>query len=795
MRRELFQRTLLIGLFLLASAGIAVGPQLRAQTAVNPVNQTQWVTCPGVPRREFGVCFFRRTFDLASVPMHFALHASGDNRYELFVNGARVLEGPARGDLNHWRYETTDIAPQLRPGSNVIAAIVWNFAGQAPMAQMTHTTGLMVAAEGGQGALINTGADWKSIPDAAETMILIGSQLHYAYSVVGPGERVDASRYPWGWQQAGFDDSVWKPAVSQGRAGLRGIQDTHSRWMMVARSIPLMDEKPERLERLVRASGPAGFEAAADFLQGAKPLTIPARSHVILLLDQGYETTAYPELKTSGGKGSSITLTYAEALLDSHMQKGNRNETEGKHIVGFSDQFLPDGGSQRLFRPLWWRAYRYVQLDIHTSGQPLALDDFHGAFTAYPFAEKATFRSSDPQLEKIIATGWRTARLCAHETYMDCPYYEQLQYVGDTRIQALVSLYMSGDDRLVKNAIELINESRFPEGLTQSRYPSHLPQMIPTFSLYWIGMLHDLWWYRGDNDFIRTFLPGERGVLGWYEDHLTASGLLGKLPWWNFVDWNKDFKSGVPPQEADGQSAILTLEFANALKEAADLETALGNSGRARHYTQLASHLVQNVMKSCWDANRQLLADTPARKNFSQHANILGVLTGAIAPAEQRAVLEKVLSDTSLTQCSYYYRYYLFQAMQKAGLAGQYLDQLGPWRNMLALGLSTWAETPEPTRSDCHAWSAHPNIGLLAIVAGIEPGAAGFSKVRIAPHLGSLHQLDASVPHPDGTISVSYVVTGDRLKARVTLPPGLTGDFVWKGKQTPLHAGEQQLNL
>ncbi|WP_372490084.1 hypothetical protein [Chitinophaga sedimenti] len=31
--------------------------------------------------------------------------------------------------------------------------------------------------------------------------------------------------------------------------------------------------------------------------------------------------------------------------------------------------------------------------------------------------------------------GWRTSRLCAYETYMDCPYYEQLQYIGDTRIR------------------------------------------------------------------------------------------------------------------------------------------------------------------------------------------------------------------------------------------------------------------------------------------------------------------------------------------------------------------------
>ena len=94
-------------------------------------------------------------------------------------------------------------------------------------------------------------------------------------------------------------------------------------------------------------------------------------------------------------------------------------------------------------------------------------------------------------------------RLCSHETYMDTPYWEQLQYVGDTRIQALVTLYLSGDDRLVRNAIQQFDESRIPDGITQSRYPTELPQVIPPFSLFWIGMQHDLWWYGGDRAFAR----------------------------------------------------------------------------------------------------------------------------------------------------------------------------------------------------------------------------------------------------------------------------------------------------
>jgi alpha-L-rhamnosidase len=562
--------------------------------------------------------------------------------------------------------------------------------------------------------------------------------------------------------------------------------------MLIPRSIPLMEEKTERLGKIVRAQG---VEASAGFLEGHAPLTVPAAAHVTLLLDQNHLTTAYPELVLSGGRGAEITLTYAEALVTPDRKKGNRNETEGKEIRGFEDVFLPDGGSHRLFRPLWWRTYRYLQIDVKNGSEPLVLEDFRGLFTAYPFSMRASFESDSPELEKMWQVGWRTARLCAHETYMDCPYYEQLQYVGDTRIQALISLYLTGDDRLVKNAIELLNESRNPEGLTESRYPTFLPQYIPPFSLLWVGMMHDLWWYHGEAEFLRDYLPGTRDVLGWFESRLTPSGLLGRLEWWNFVDWTQDFRNGVPPQEADGQSSILSLQFVAALREAADLEASFGRSERAAYDRALAGKIAAAVRQTCWDPARHLVADTPARRHFSQHANVLAVLEDVIPPADQPAVMKTVLSDRTLTQCSYYFRFYLFRAMKKVGLADEYLAQLGPWRQMLELGLTTWAEKPEPTRSDCHAWSAHPNFDFLATVAGIEPGAPGFGEVSIRPHLGRLGQLKATLPHPQGEISVSYQRRGEGLVADVSLPGKLSGWFYWRGKKVALHPGSQHLEF
>ena len=128
-------------------------------------------------------------------------------------------------------------------------------------------------------------------------------------------------------------------------------------------------------------------------------------------------------------------------------------------------------------------------------------------------------------------------------------------------------------------------------------------------------------------------------------------------------------------------------------------------------------------------------------------------------------------------------------------MADDYLRLLKPWHDMVALGLTTWAESPEPTRSDSHAWSAHPNYDLLTIVAGIRPKTAGFGEVRIEPHLGGLKRVHATLPTEKGLIEVQYQRATKGIATEVTLPQGVSGEMIWSGRKIPLHSGMQNLNL
>jgi alpha-L-rhamnosidase len=781
--------------------------------------KAQWIAWPEAPQRDTGIFHFRKTITLMELSKKFIVHVSADNHFVLFVNGTRIGEGPASSDLGHWKYETFDLRPFLKLGSNVIAGTVWNFGTLAPVAQMTSRAGFVLQGDSSSEEIANTDQSWEvEIEKGHEPSRVDFMALMKTYYAGPPGEIIDGRKYDWNWNKPtagipadGHDErpNGWRKAATIGPGAARPSSDTRTVWMLQPDPLPAMEytDFPLGTIAISKGFGSGQTPSANDVTNATLGLALHVQPHskATLLVDAGTLTTAYPELTVSGGGvGARIRVTYAEALVDDRGEKANRNAIDGRHILGVYDEFITDGGRHRTFTPLIWRTWRFMQIDLTAEDEELSVDGITAHFTAYPFREQASFSSDDADLAKIWEVSWRTARLCAHETYMDTPYYERLQYVGDTRIQALISYVVGGDDGLARQAIDTIDNSRIPDGITTSRYPSQLPQIIPTFSLMWVGMVRDFSMYRDDPAFVRSHLGGTRTVLDWFMARQRADGLIGRLPWWPFVDWTKDFHDGVPPQDAEGGSAAITLQLIEALRDAADLETRFGDPARAKMYSSRADAAADAVRRLCWDEKTGLLADTPAKAHFSQHANALAIWLDVIPPARHRDVMEKILAADAdvvagrtprMSDASYYFRFYLARALEHAGMADEYVATLHPWRRMLGLGLTTWAETPEPTRSDSHAWSAHPNYDLLRLVVGIRPAAPGFAELVIEPHLGGLKKVEAVMPHPRGTIEVSYAVGNSGTTARVVVPSGLPAKLVWRGRTYALRAGEQRLQL
>lgn len=766
-----------------------------------------WITVPEINPQNYGVYYFRKFLYLKEQPDKVPIKVSADGRYMLYVNGTLVSQGPAKSDLKHWNYERIDIAPFLKSGNNVVAARVFNEGKFHAESHLSKYTAFLIAGENENAQQWDTNSTWSCVQDHAYTPL---PTVWTGYFAVSPGETVDMHLQVTDWKEHTCNLSSWKQAKAFAVPRYNNSvvpYGTASTWQLQPSPLPQMEMKMQRIKSVRKST----ISLPDAFLKGNSPVTIPANTVTTILLDQQQVTNAFLTLNLSKGKNAKISIAYQEALYkktdnpersdmgEPVYKKSNRNDIEGMFIGGRKDSVICSGAEVQSYTTLTWRTYRYIQLNIQTSEDSLIIKDIYGTFTGYPFRLASTLDTQDKELQKIIDIGWHTARLCANETYMDCPYYEQLQYWGDTRIQALISLYNTRDDRLVKNFLNQADISRQPEGITLSRYPSTSDQIIPAYSLAYILSLHDYLMYGYDKNFVARKLSGVRQILEYYHQYQLEDGRVKGLPWWNFSDWVEDegWAAGVAPSGKDGCSATTDLFLLLAYQAAASLEKHSGMEVYRNLYEQRAEQIKKAVISKYWNNDKHLFADDAEHKYYSQHTNSLAILAHVIEGEGALLLARHIADNHDISQASVYFKFYLDEALTLAGLGDEYLSRLDIYRKNISMGLTTWAETSnlETTRSDCHAWGSSPNIEVYRTILGIESDGPEFSKVKITPHLGSISEIGGSIPWRKGDIKVKYTLSGKHLKAAILLPEGLSGKFIWNNKEYAIHSGNNLLNL
>jgi hypothetical protein len=670
----------------------------------------------------------------------------------------------------------------------------------------------LLEAEGAHSELVATrSAAWETKPVNGIGFSMPSGMRRRAW-FVEPIQTTDGAAYPWGIEMGEVEG--WEPATAR-REDVTfpfGIYPMH---VLQPAMLPAQMSAPRRAGRVrhvsdaawsdpqsvavvAEASLPSEVAAWQSLLDGSAPLVIPPHAHRQVVLDLEQYVCAYPQVRLSGGSGSEFIIGWAEALyLDvSGRAKGQRDEVEGRTFIATCrDVILPDGGAQRQFEPLWWRAGRFVQLLVETGDQPLTVEELGLLETRYPLEMESRFRSSDPRLDVVTPVALRGLQMCAHETYMDCPYYEQMMYVGDSRLEALTTYAISADDRLPRKAITLFGLSRLPDGLTQARYPSRDVQVIPPFALWWIGMVYDYALWRGDRSFIAEMLPGVRSVLDGFLAHVHPDNLLHAPDGWNFTDWISNWPLGVPPDGFSGCSGLLNWHLVYTLGLAARLEEWAGEGLLAQRWRGWRDALATASKAVFWDEQRGLLADDRAHTHFSEHTQCLALLSGALAGEPYARTAQNLLGDASLTRTTIYFDHYLFETYRLLDQPAAFFERMGLWFDLPEQGFKTTPEHPEPTRSDCHGWGAHPLYHYFATLLGIRPASLGFDHVEIAPMPGHLTNLSGEMVHPRGRIEADLHFEDHRLRGNVSLPAGLSGTLRYSGKTRDLRPGPQPVEL
>jgi len=753
----------------------------------------------GASRREHELVYFRRTFDVPTGrACRLTVRVTADSRYRLYLNGQSVSVGPAKGDSHTHYYETVDLTGLLRPGVNALAVLVLHYAGSrpwkmganGPISVWRSDTGALLLEgelEDENGVCIealHTNSEWKCRRDDGYAL----TASPFTQWLGGP-EKVDGAKRPHGWQSSGFDDGEWENAAICSDTG--NDYGELAAWPLTSRPIPQLYERESRFVRATRSEG-VRVEAIEAMLCQAAPLQVKPGSTVALELDAGELVTGYLNVKIRGGAGAEVRLLGAECYepLESDPRgnrlKGVRDRAEGQKLVGEYDVYSAAGvgqgdGDFEIYEPFAFRTFRFVRIEFTAAEEELQVHDVGFRDTGYPLQVEGEFACSDAELTQLWQLSLRTLQRCMHETYEDCPYYEQLQYTMDTRLQMLFTYQVSRDDRLARRAIHDFYSSMLPSGMLQCRYPSVYTQVIPSFSLYWIHMLHEHYMHYGDLTLVRRYLHGAIAVLDWFERHRTPEGIVGMTPpeYWTHFDWVQEWPGGAPPSKDEGPMILHSLMYAVALNKAGDLFEWNGWKEAASEYRARAEELNRAVVRTAWHGEERYFSNNSRTKDFSQHPQLWAVLSGAAAGDEAADLLDRTMRDSALPVLSVPMTYQLFRALEAVGKYEASFGLWERWRSVIGLNMTTLPEVFHRTpRSDCHAWSAVPLAEFACGILGVKPAEPGYERIRVEPHPGPLTWAKGTVATRHGPVHVEWSRDNGRFRISVSGPENIPAELV-----------------
>lgn len=724
---------------------------------------------------------FRKTVTLDVKPESMKLRISADTRYKLYVNGKFVEFGPAKGDQRIWYVDTVEIAPWLNAGVNSLAVEVLRY----PLAYRSGNFGMVRTATAGlfiEGGMI-ADESWKcrevkgfkilrESPGFAPLMFL---------------EEYTTEEWEKNWKLADYDDSTWANARPY---NVMEINEGSCPGDLSPRPIPFLNKISRKFTGVVPKYDQNTVSKWESVLAGAGSAMIPAGQKEIVELNAGEEMCGYLSLRMRFGKGTTIKILASEGYVQNEMYsngmdpiKKDRCDWVNGHLDGYTDIYHVSGygreGAEEIYEPFWFRTFRFIQLEITTGEEPCIITGFDYQETGYPLDVKTSVAASDPSFAGIWDISMRSLRRCMHETYEDCPFYEQLQYAMDSRSQILYTYMTSGDDRLARQCMDDFRRSQRADGMLNCCYPHWGPNIIPGFAIYYIMMVYDHMMFFGDKKLIRKHMGAIDGVLEYFDNHLEARGIVGKTGghiserYWSFIDWSVPWGPtvGTPPSGLRGPIVMESFLYIYGLQHAAKLCDYLGRIGTAEEYRARAAAVQQAINTYCRDEDGFYL-DSPGVRDYSQHCQVFAVLTDTVPLEEGRRLVLATLDDTEkFAQCTVAAMFYLFRALEKIGAYDRTEVLWETWRNMLKNNLTTCVENYVGERSDCHAWGALILHELPAVTLGVRPAAPGFEKVAIAPVPGYLDWAKGDVVTPWGMVHVEWEKAEDgKLKLNYQVP-------------------------
>lgn len=710
--------------------------------------------------------------------------------YEFSLNGKKIGSSefaPLWSDYDKSvYYNTYDVTEQLRYGENAVGILLgngfYNVQGgryrklQISFGPPTLLFELVINYEDGTRTIVRSDNEWKY--DLSPV----------TFNCIYGGEDYDARREQKGWNQAGFDDSHWRPVVMQ--EAPKGVLR------------PQMAPPVKIMERYdIQKVTKLNTEQITAASKSTKRTVDPSA----FVLDMGQNLAGFPEITVRGKRGQKVTLLVAEALTDEGAC--NQRQTGRQHYY----EYTLKGEGDEIWHPRFsYYGFRYIQVEgavLKGQRNPQKLPVLKNTQSCFVYnsAKKvSTFESSNPIFNAAHRLIEKAVRSNMQSVFTDCPHREKLGWLEQVHLNGPGLLYNYDLTAYAPQIMQNMADAQHPNGAMPTTAPEYVVFEGPGMDAFaespeWGGSLviFPFMYYEtyGDDSLIKKYYSNMRRYVDYLktraDNHILSFGLGD---WYDYGDFRAGFSRNTPVPLVATAHYYMTVMY---LIEAAKM---VGNDFDIRYYSSLADDIRIAFNKRFFNN------DTAQYGTGSQCSNALPLF---LHMTQDKKVFMNLIKDVEahgnrLTTGDVGNRY-LIQTLacndQHELIYKMFNHEEAPgYGFQLKFGATTLTEQWDPRQGSSwnHFMMGQIDEWFFNSLVGIRPYAAstlenqqnkskqGYQKFIIAPKpVGDLKFVKSSYETLYGTIVVDWARRDGTFTLNVSVPVNTTAVVYLQGEKEP----------
>ena len=739
-------------------------PEFPAKGWRSAVTLGEWGCAPwgrgGQGIVPFRSVLFRREFMLNGSADSARVHVCGLGAYELRINGQRVgldrlTPGWTRFE-KHIQVQTYDVTALLRPGSNVIGALVGNgwwhgrIGGENKQPDRTGPRLLVQldVREGSRRRIVGTDASWKSAPGP-----ILSDSIY-------DGERTDTRLDPTGWAASGFNAAGWQAVRIAKGPSLSVLTPQAKEPLRVIEDVP------------------------------AQKISAPQKGRYVV--DFGRNIVGWVRCSVTGPRGTVVRLRHAEVP-----EKDGTVYVANLRSARATDEWTLRGGEQVLEPCFTYHGFRYVEVTGWPGDRPPVPSAFTARAVSTDCARIGRFECADPGVTAFQQNILRGARGNMYSVPTDCPQRdERLGWTGDAQTFANTMLWNFHAVRFFGKWMRDIRDCQRSDGAIQDVNPTHAAGVAsPAWGDACIIVPFQVYRHFGDIRIIRENWQCMTDWLGFLEKHARGDLYLRD----GYGDWIAPVASPKKPISA------AYYYYDHVLM--ARMAGAIGRMDDAKRWERAAARIRRAFNRKYFDLKRnQYLGGT-------QTSAVLPLFFGLTPEAARPAVAGGLTADIHRRNMHLSTGFlgtpYLLPVLTACGhhdvawaLARQ--TTYPSWGYMVKAGATTVWELWNSDRAG-PGMNSRNHFALGAVgewyfesLGGIQPLAPGFRRIQIRPlPPPGLDHVVAQHETPYGPVRCAWTRQAGGFAIEVDVPPNTTaalflpsGAVLREGRSVLVQAGK-----